>query len=90
MEWEVLVLLPTKGISYDRALLTVGAEILEVLATPASISALWERFSESPFRKNSQERITFDWFSLALAMLFATQSVEQNEDGRLRRRIVST
>ncbi|WP_373462228.1 ABC-three component system middle component 6 [Arthrobacter oryzae] len=84
------MLLPTKGISYERALLTVGADILEVLATPASVSALWERFTSLPSRKSSHERITFDWFALALAMLFAIRSIEQNEDGRLRRRIVPT
>ena len=39
------MLLPTKGVSSDRALITIGAEILDELHDPSSVSTLWERFS---------------------------------------------
>lgn len=39
------MLLPTKGVSSDRALMTIGAEILDELRDPLSVSALWGRFT---------------------------------------------
>jgi len=77
------MLLPTRGISFDRALITVGADVLVLLRSPSSISGLWDRFSTA--RANSKERITFDWFSLAIASLFAVGSVEWTSEGYLRR-----
>ena len=46
------MLLPTKGIGADRALITVGSVILGILQTSTSVSGLWERFnaSRSPIR----------------------------------------
>ena len=70
------MLLPTRGISFDRALLTVGAEILEVLTVPTSVSGLWERFTSARRERPSAERVTFDWFSLALASLYAMGAIE--------------
>ena len=32
---------PTKGISIDRALLTVGAQILQQLDQPTTVTAAW-------------------------------------------------
>ena len=39
------MLLPTKGINPERALLVVGADLLHLLDSPATISGLWERFT---------------------------------------------
>lgn len=77
------MLLPTKGISADRALICVGSDILQELQGPASVSALWERYRRSSSQPH--ERVTFDWFSLALAALFAMNLVELASDGYLRR-----
>ena len=82
------MLLPTKGIEPERALLKVGADLLELLDEPVTVSALWERFCTSS-KNQDQLRITFDWFALALAMLFALQAVEWDKSGLLRRRNVS-
>jgi hypothetical protein len=43
------MIIPTKGISADRALLTVGAQILQQLDQPRTVSASWHaltRFRE--------------------------------------------
>ena len=37
------MILPSKHLSQDRALLTVGAAILQNLSRPATVSALWEK-----------------------------------------------
>jgi hypothetical protein len=79
------VLLPTRGISFERALITVGADALTLLRAPTSVSGLWDRFNTARSRSDDTERITFDWFSLALASLFAIGSIEWTSEGYLRR-----
>lgn len=80
--------LPTKGVSAERALLTIGGEILSTLETPASVSAAWERYRKA-HADGDRELITFDWFALALAALFSLGLVEWTAGGRLERRDVS-
>lgn len=77
--------LPNKGVSFDRALVSVGAEILSVLRSPMSVSALWDVFNRARRRAVRAELITFDWFSLALASLFSMGIVEWTEGGYLGR-----
>jgi hypothetical protein len=79
------MLLPTKGVSAERALVTVGSELLEGLETPTSVSGLWEQYSDKERAQATHDRITFDWFSLALAALFAMNLVEWTSAGHLRR-----
>lgn len=83
------MLLPTKGVSAERAIITVGAEVLEQLQTPKSVTALWEQYSALERQGGSSDRITFDWFSLALAYLFAINLVEWTPSGHLRKAHVS-
>ncbi|MDY5130224.1 MULTISPECIES: ABC-three component system middle component 6 [Actinotignum] len=77
------MLLPTKGITPDRALLTIGARIIELLDSPATVSGLWERISKPSGESQTTTTITFDWFSLALSMLFAINALSWNESGKL-------
>ena len=84
------MLLPTKGIGLDRALLTVGADILEHLASPASVSGLWVRFNDNAPGGTRPQRITFDWFTLALSCLYALGAIEATPTGHLGRASVSS
>lgn len=79
------MLLPTKGVSADRALITIGADLLEELRDPLSVSALWERYSGRQRSTNNVGRITFDWFSLSLTALYTLRLIETTPDGNLRR-----
>ncbi len=79
------MLLPTKGVSPERALLTIGSEILENLRNPKSISALWESFNDSPSRDSGTTRITFDWFALAVSTLYAIKLIEETDAGYIKR-----
>lgn len=83
------LLLPTKGVSLERALLTIGSEILVHLRSPMSISALWAVYNNGPHSLTRSTRITFDWFSLALAALFAIKLVDVTDGGYVRRSNVS-
>lgn len=83
------MLLPTKGVSSDRALLTIGSEILDELRDPLSVSALWERFSVRERSLSGGNRITFDWFTLALGALYTMRLVDTSNEGFIRRIHVS-
>ncbi|WP_322003045.1 ABC-three component system middle component 6 [Marinobacter alexandrii] len=61
------MILPTKGIGPDKALLSIGAFILRNLDEPKTVSRLWadlRRVEEGP------PDLTFDWFVLALDLLY--------------------
>jgi ABC-3C biological conflict system middle component len=76
------MILPTKGLALDRALLSVGAEVLRLLDRPKTVSRLWDQMRR---RQNSLlEAISYDWFLLSLDLLYLWGAVDF-EDGRLRR-----
>ncbi|HFP9222539.1 TPA: ABC-three component system middle component 6 [Raoultella planticola] len=81
------MILPSKHLPQDRALLTVGAHVLTFLARPKTVSALWEELN-----RQSQagvvirpRRITYDWFVLALDLLYSLGTIEL-ENGLVARR----
>ncbi|MFH1197970.1 MAG: ABC-three component system middle component 6 [bacterium] len=72
------MILPSKHISQENALLTLGAKILIHLDEPRTISAVWEKmYKSSPGN--------YDWFVLALDLLYTINCIEII-DGLLRRR----
>ena len=80
------MILPSKHLSYDRALLSVGGRILKILTRPRTVSALWEelkRQDEVPEGMLTR-KITYDWFLLALDLLYTLGAIE--EDGGLMTR----
>jgi hypothetical protein len=64
------MILPTKGITPDRALLTVGAQVLLVLDEPKTISRLWHEVQELRGTSPDVSPLGFDWFLLSLDFLF--------------------
>jgi len=67
------MILPTKGIAPDKALLSIGAFILHELVEPKTVSRLWadlRRVEEGP------PDLTFDWFVLALDLLYLMGALE--------------
>lgn len=96
------MILPTKHLREDQALIAVGAELLGMLDEPKTISRLWDelrraRAEASPSAAADSERairprqrqetrcnIPFDWFILALDLLYLLGAVEL-ERGRIRR-----
>ncbi len=70
------MILPSKHLSYSRALINVGAEVLEQLEQPSSVSELWDRLRRQRDRKLETDPISFDWFVLALSFLHSISAVE--------------
>ncbi len=81
------MILPTKGISVDRSLLAIGEAIVANLEQPRSVTEAWRDFQIEWRQTQGSERVTFDWFALAVSMLYALGLVDSTADGRLRRTI---
>jgi hypothetical protein len=75
------MILPTKGIGPDVALLTVGARVLALLTEPKTVSRIWDEVTKT---LGEQTSIRYDWFVLALDMLYA-MGLLRLERGRLSR-----
>ena len=78
------MILPTKHLAQDRALLTVGARILPSLEYPITVSALWEQLSRDSTSPSTPNSIRYDAFVLALDLLFLMGTI-QLSDGLLKR-----
>lgn len=70
------MILPTKYISGDRALLAVGGDILAQLQEPRSVSELWARVRDARKVLGSATDLSFDWFVLALNLLYAISAID--------------
>lgn len=80
------MILPSKHLPQNRALLTVGAQVLSSLSYPKTVSALWEELSRNDVGLTATpRRITYDWFLLALDLLYTIEAIEL-ESGLLARR----
>lgn len=78
------MILPTKHIRPERALLTIGAEILAALRGPMTVSRVWDEVRRRRGEVAEPAPIAYDWFVLALDLLFAMKAVEF-EGGLLRK-----
>ena len=67
------MILPSKHLSERRALLTVGSEVLDMLDRPRTVSSLWEAVRAG--KDNAHRRLSYDWFVLALDLLFLMDAV---------------
>lgn len=73
------MILPSKHLSRDRALLTVGAAILRHLSQPVTVSALWEQMPRSAGDPKAPPPLRYDGFVLALDLLFLIGAIDLRE-----------
>ena len=72
------MILPTKHILPDRALLSVGADILRLVREPKTVSSLWDSIRKQRANTSMSSPIDYEWFILALDFLFIIGAVEYN------------
>ncbi len=76
------MILPTKGLAVDRALASVGGDILRRLDRPKTVSRVWEEVSDR--QSTLLKAVSYDWFLLALDLLYLWAAIEFS-DGRIHR-----
>lgn len=75
------MIVPTKGIAPQRALLAVGAQlILATAREPVTVSQAWARLRQWRTDHQHTAPVPFWWFVLALDTLRALELVELRED----------
>lgn len=74
------MILPTKHIRAERALIGVGAEVLETLREPMTVSRLWDEVRQRRSVASAHAPIDYSWFILALDLLFAMGALETKRD----------
>lgn len=80
------MILPSKHLSQERALLSVGGRILEHLRQPNTVSSLWEELTlRTENSSHSTSPLSYDGFVLALDFLYLIGSIEM-QDGLLTRK----
>lgn len=79
------MLLPTKGISPSRCILTLAAEAYLLLDKPATPEALWRMFNRARTDREDQEEVTFDWFSYAITALYVLGRIQSTSLGQIER-----
>lgn len=81
------MILPTKRITQERCLLGIGADILTLLETPKTLSKVWDQYKDNNYKGGgSQRNITYDWFVLAVDLLYMMGALTA-EKGLLRRTV---
>lgn len=70
------MILPTKHIRPERALLTVGRDVLLCLREPMTVSRLWDDLRRARGQAAEPSPINYDWFVLSLDLLFMIGAVE--------------
>lgn len=75
------MILPSRNIAPDRALLTIAGNVFQRLSEPMTISRLWDDL-RSEYQKKP---ISYSWFILAIDLLYVMNLVWFDRDGLLRR-----
>lgn len=78
------MILPTKHVRPDRALIGVGAEVLDILKRPMTMSRLWDEVRGRRSLHAPNAPIDYQWFVLSLDLLYAIGALEF-ERGLVRR-----
>lgn len=78
------MILPTKHIQPERALLAIGGDVLGCLREPMTVSRLWDSLRVRRGAPSQPTPINYDWFILALDLLYAIGAINF-ERGLIRR-----
>ncbi len=70
------MILPTKHIRTERALIGVGAEILRLMQKPKTVSRLWDDLRARRSVEAPNAPIDYNWFVLALDLLFMLGAIK--------------
>lgn len=71
------MILPSKHLPQDRALLTIGARVLRQLSDSKTVSALWEELrSQENSSSDAASRLSYNEFVLALDLLFLIGTID--------------
>jgi len=74
------MILPGKHILPDRALVSVGADVLSVIGNGGTVSDVWTRVKSLRATRTNTSPLPFDWFILSLTLLYAVSAIELQDN----------
>ena len=78
------MILPTKHLRANRALLSIASEILYLLHDRSTVSSLWADLKKKHRESLRINDVPFDWYILSLDLLFLMGIIE-HENGKIKR-----
>lgn len=81
------MILPTKRIAQDRALIAIGGQVLSRLSEPKTVSRLWDEIRHARDPKLGFSPVSFDWFVLSLSFLYGVKAIDMSR-GRIQRSVL--
>lgn len=76
------MILPNKSLDASQAILTVGADIVELLLQSSrTVSSVWSGVSSMASDRDSS--VSFEWFVLSLDFLYAVGALQLTPSGTL-------
>ncbi|MDR6637425.1 ABC-three component system middle component 6 [Paenarthrobacter nitroguajacolicus] len=78
------MLLPSKYVQADQALVSVGGQILLQLDKPRTVPDVWRRVNKWRREHGMQSFVPFWWFSLAMDVVFTIGAIDIS-NGQLMR-----
>ena len=78
------MILPTKHLSSERALISIASEILELICNKSTVSSVWNDLQEKHSSLLKHGDITYDWYVLSLDLLYMMGLIDK-DDGYLKR-----
>lgn len=76
------MILPSKHLSPDRAIITVASEVFELINNRSTVSSTWNDLQEKRRGCKWKSEIPYDWFILSLDFLYLIGCIEV-DNGRL-------
>lgn len=80
------MILPTKHVHANRALIGVGGEVLQVLKRPRTISSLWDEVRGRRTLSSTVAPLDYEWFVLSLDFLYLIGAIRLDR-GLVRRAV---
>jgi len=71
------VILPTKHILPERALISVASEVFSLIEKRATVSSIWNELKDKHREMMRYGEVPFDWFILSLDLLFVIGAIEE-------------
>ena len=72
------MILPTKHLSPERAIITVASDVFELLNNRSTVSSVWNDLQDMHKSRIRQGEISYDWFILSLDFLYLAGAIDEN------------
>lgn len=78
------MILPTKHLRSDRALISIASEVLELIRKKSTVSSVWNDLQAKHKALLKYGDVPYDWYVLSLDLLYLMGLIYK-EDGFLKR-----